>query len=95
MKDIEFTALENRLLLRSGDMKSVEKRRGAAIATGVFFIALLSVAACYTESWRLLLSISIAYIVITVVEKILYLKGVRAYKTIIQKLCKRLNELDK
>ncbi len=93
MDKIEFTPSEERVLMRSGDFSVVKRFQASSILISAVFIGLVTSCAILTKSWVLMLVISIAYIIITLTEKLFYARALIAYKSVIVKLGKRINEL--
>jgi lysylphosphatidylglycerol synthetase-like protein (DUF2156 family) len=64
------------------------------VAWSTFFAASLVLFGFLSRSWLTLLVISLVYVVLTLAEKIAYGRAVLAYKMLIQKLRRRLAELE-
>ena len=94
MKNVDLTPLEEQILQRSPDLAATRRRRTAVLTAGVAAAVLLAGVAWLTESWRLVLVASLAYVTVTLVEKVCYANAVLAYKTLIQKLRARVEELE-
>ena len=67
MEEMEFTPLEERLMLRSGDSSLAVKNYIAVAMIGVI------------------------YVILTLVEKLCYIKAISAYRALVVKLGKTLN----
>lgn len=94
MSDIELTELEKGVVGLSFNTSITKKRMFRIVTVGVLFIVLICLAAFVKGSYQAAVFISIAYIVITLIEKLVYGKGVLIHKAIIQKLLKRIEELE-
>lgn len=95
MENIDLTALEEYILERSADRQVTRRRRASVIISGLCFAALLIAFAIAQRSWIVLLSVALFYIAMTVWEKVSYANAVLAYKSVVQKLKKRVEELER
>lgn len=94
MDNLELTPLEQRILDASADLDVTRKRRAYVVLFGLVFMAALIAVSLSGRSWSFVLGISLAYIALTVCEKVAYANAVIAYKGLIQKLKKRVDELE-
>jgi hypothetical protein len=93
MKDLNLSPLEQRILQRSSDHTITRRRRTIVVIAGVTAAILLVGAAWLKQSWQFVLILSLVYIGVTVFEKIAYANAVLVYKSLIQKLKIRIEEL--
>ena len=89
-----LTETESRILKRCSDAELTRRRMRQVLLAATVFAALLVVMAWYTRSLPLVLGVALVYIAITTWEKLAYGRGVLAYKSLIQKLVRRLRDLD-
>lgn len=89
-----LTETESRILKRCSDVEVTRRRMRQVLLAATVFAVLLSVAAWYSRSLPLIVGIALVYIAITTWEKLTYGRGVLAYKSLIQKLLRRLRDLD-
>lgn len=94
MKNIDLTPLEQGILQRSSDLAVTRRRRTTVVIAGVVAAATTSVVVWLLQSWRLMLVFFLVYVAVTVFEKVAYANAVLAYKSLIQKLKKRVEELE-
>ena len=94
MNDLKLNPLEQHILEQSGNLNVTQRRKSIILVTGIGIIGLLVSVANINRSWKFVLSISIVYIVVTAWEKVAYANAVLGYKSLIQKLMKRVNELE-
>jgi len=93
MEKMELTAIEAQILERSANLDITRRRRiMVLISAGLYGFVLIAFASL-TQSWQYVLAVSLAYIAITCFEKVAYANGVLVYKSVIQKLCIRIEEL--
>ncbi len=93
MNNLDLTPLEQRILQRSSDLAITRRRRTIVVISGITAATLLAVIALVDRSWQFVLSVSLLYIAGTVFEKVAYANAVLAYKSLIQKLEKHVEEL--
>jgi hypothetical protein len=89
-----LTETESRILKRCSDTELTRRRMRQVLIAATLFVALLIAMTWYSRSLPLVLGISLLYIAITTWEKLAYGRGVLSYKSIINKLVRRLNQLD-
>ena len=80
LNELELAILEN-----CKNTESTQRRMWSVIFMALSFVVLLSYAH-FTLSKEALFAIMLVYVLITTVEKLLYGKGVLAYKKLISKL---------
>jgi hypothetical protein len=95
MKGDDFTEVERQILKQSCDLEVTRRHRTTIIVSGVIAAGLLCLVAYGTKSWRFVLVVSLIYVGVTLFEKVAYANAVIAYKSLIQKLKKRMDEADK
>ena len=82
----EFTALEQAILAKAGDLEVTRKRIGAVWVSAAFFaVALVSFGFIF-QDWRIVTGVAVIYILINTIERAAYGKAVLSYKMVIQKL---------
>jgi hypothetical protein len=94
MRHLDLTPLERQILDRSDKPEVTRQRRTIVIASGLSFAAVLVAMALVKRSWQFVLGIALVYIAITIWEKVAYANAVLAYKSLIQKLKKRIEETE-
>ena len=94
VRRLGLTETESRVLKRSSDTGGTRRRMRQVLLAAAVFAVLLAVAAWYSRSLPLVVGIALLYIAITTWEKLAYGRGVLAYKSLIQKLVRRLRDLD-
>lgn len=92
---MEFSKQEERLLIRSGDQALTKRMKRSAVSVSLMFALLLTGVAFAAGNTWLVLAIALAYILITLCEKVAYMNTFSAYKTLVVKLSTRVNELEK
>ena len=92
---MEYSKQEERLLIRSGDAALTKRMKKAAVVIPLSFALLLIGAAAASRNVWIILAVSLAYILITLMEKVAYVKVIAAYRELIVKLSTRINELEK
>ena len=88
MKRIELNSLESWYLRQCDRPELTRRRRTVSVVSGVLFGAALTAMAVFTESWQLVLGISLLYIVIAIWERVMYANAVLVYKGLIRKLAR-------
>ena len=91
MEEMEFTPLEERLMLRSGDSSLAGRQKQAAVIVAILFLALFIVAAIVVKNNIAVAMIGVIYVILTLVEKLCYIKAISAYRALVVKLGKTLN----
>lgn len=94
MDRIGFTPREERILRRSDDAGAVLRRRRAVTAVSILFLLLFAGLGFATRNWVILMICAMAFVVITLVEKLAFLNSELACKSVIVKLAKRIQELN-
>lgn len=92
---MDFTKLEEKILIRSGDTALTRRMKKAAVAIPVLFLLLLTGAAFATRNVWIVLAAALAYVLVTLCEKIAYVNAIALYRALIVKLSTRINELEK
>lgn len=92
---MDFTKQEERLLVRSGDLALIKRMKKSSIVITLCFAVLMTGAAIASKNLWVLLAISLAYLFVTLCEKIAYVNTAAAYKSLVVKLSTRINELEK
>ena len=94
IRQLGLTETESRILKRSSDAELTRRRMRQVLLAATAFAALLVVMAWFTRSLPLVLGVALVYVVLTTWEKLAYGRAVLSYKSIIQKLVRRLSDLD-
>ena len=94
VRKLGLTETESRILKRSSDVEVTRRRMRQVLLAAAVFAILLAVAAWYSRSLPLVVAVALVYIAVTTWEKLAYGRGVLAYKSLIQKLVRRLRDLD-
>lgn len=94
MDQIEFTPQEEKVFGRSGDFRVLPRYRRAAAATALLFMLLFLALAAATRNAWIVAVCAVLYAGITLAEKLAYANALAAYKGIIVKLAKRIQELN-
>ena len=92
MKNLDLTPFEHKILELSCKPEITRHRRTMIIVFGLVFVAVLVLLALILQSWKLVLVIALLYIAMTLWEKVEYANAVLSYKSLIQKLKKRVEE---
>ena len=94
MRNLNLTPLERHILHRSLDLRATRRRRATVVVMGITAAILLAGVAWLMQSWAFVLVVALVYIAVTIVEKVAYANAVLAYKSLIQKLKNRVEELE-
>ena len=94
VRKLGLTESESRILKRCSDTELTRRRMRQVLISATIFALLLVAVGWYMKSLPLVLGVALLYIAITTWEKLAYGRGVLSYKAIINKLVRRLNELD-
>jgi len=89
-----LTITERLLLERSSDTALTRRRLRLVVVSALVLTAALIVVSPLVQSWRFLLFFSVAYILVTAWERVAYARTILAYKGLIQKLARRVDELE-
>ena len=89
-----LTVTERLLLERSSDTALTRRRLRLVVLSALVLTAALIVVSPLVQSWRFLLFFSVAYILVTAWERVAYARTILAYKGLIQKLARRVDELE-
>ena len=92
---MEYSKLEEKLLIRSGDTALTKRMKRSTAVISLMFIFLITGAALSSGNVWIVLAVSLAYLLITLFEKLAYLNAIAAYRALIVKLSTRVNELEK
>lgn len=91
---LKLTVAEKLLLERSGDPALTRRRVRLVVGSAVVLVAALIVVAPVAQSWEFLLFFAVAYVLVTAWERVAYARTILAYKSLIQKLASRVEELE-
>ena len=94
MEKLELNSLEQAILANSSNEKITLRRRTMILVSGGILAVLLLVSGFVYKSWGMLLFLAMGYVLITVFEKFAYANAVLGYKSLIQKLVNRIEELE-
>ena len=86
-----LTPLEERIMVRSGDLSRPRRMKRAALATSLLFLFLFIAATLATKNYLVVMAVGAAYILLTLVEKLCYIRLIGACHALIVKLGKALN----
>jgi len=89
-----LTVAEKLVLEKSADSELTRRRVKFVVGSAVVLAAALIVVSPLTRSWQLLLFFAVAYVLVTAWERIGFARTILAYKGLIQKLVKRVEELE-
>lgn len=93
-QELNLNDTDRFLIERSADRDITRRRVRLVVLSAVLLIAALIVAAPLTGSWRLLLFFAVAYVAITAWERVGYARTIIAYKELVQKLARRIDDLE-
>ena len=91
---LKLTVAEKLLLQRSSDPALTRRRVRLVVGSAVVLVAALIVVAPVAQSWEFLLFFSVAYVLVSAWERVGYARTILAYKSLIQKLAGRVEELE-
>ena len=91
---LKLTVAEKLLLQRSSDPALTRRRVRLVVGSAVLLVAALIVVAPVAQSWEFLLFFSVAYVLVSAWERVAYARTILAYKSLIQKLAGRVEELE-
>ena len=89
-----LSVTERLLLERSSDTALTRRRVRLVVVSALVLTAALIVVSPLLQSWRFLLFFSVAYILVTAWERVAYARTILAYKGLIQKLVRRIEDLE-
>jgi membrane protein implicated in regulation of membrane protease activity len=92
---LKLTVAEKLLLERSADQALTRRRVRLVVGSAVLLVAALVVLSPLAQSWEFLLFFAVAYILVTAWERVAYARTILAYKSLIQKLSRRVEELER
>ena len=92
---MEFSKQEELLLIRSGDKALTGRMKQSALTVSLLFCVLIAGAAAASGNVWIVLAVALAYILVTLAEKIAYIRVIEKYKDLIVKLSTRVNDLEK
>jgi hypothetical protein len=91
----EHLSVTERLLLERSSVTALTRRRvRLVVVSALVLTAALIVVSPLLQSWRFLLFFSVAYILVTAWERVAYARTILAYKGLIQKLVRRIEDLE-
>jgi hypothetical protein len=94
MENLEFTLLETHIYNASGSFEVTLRRRKMVLVSGTLFALVLLIGTLVVRRWEVPLCVGLFYIAMTVFEKIAYANAVLGYKRVVQKLRRRIEELE-
>ena len=89
-----LTLAEKLVLERSADTALTRRRLRFVVGSAIALAAALIVVSPLAQSWQLLLFFAVAYVLVTAWERVAFARTVLAYKCLIQKLVRRVEELE-
>jgi membrane protein implicated in regulation of membrane protease activity len=93
-KQLRLTTTERLLLERSSDTSLTRRRVRLVVLSAAVLVAALVVLSPLAQSWRFLLFFAVAYVLVTAWERVAYARTILAYKGLVQKLVRRIDELE-
>jgi hypothetical protein len=93
-RQLRLTTTEHLLLERSSDTSLTRRRVRLVVLSALVLVAALVVLSPLARSWEFLLFFSVAYILVTAWERVAYARTILAYKGLVQKLARRIDELE-
>jgi len=94
MNNLDLTPFEKHILERSSNTEITRRRRMLCIVSGISVTVALIAMALIMRSWKFVLSVAVLHMTITIWEKVAYSNAVLAYKSLIQKMKARIEELE-
>ena len=94
-ESLHLSDAERFLVQRSFDTDISRRRLRVVVISGVLLIAALIVVAPLVQSWQFLLCFAVAYIAMSVWERVGYARTILAYKSLIQKLHSHIEALER
>jgi hypothetical protein len=94
MNNIDLTDIERAFLDKSANLEVTRSRRLVSILLPLALILVVVLVPPIKHSPQLLLSLLIAYLVVAALERLAYANAVLVYKSLIQKLSKRIESLE-
>ena len=91
MNEIKFTPQEERALLRSGDTALAGRMKQSAVIVSILFLVLFVVAAAVVKNYIVVAAIGVLYGILTLMEKLAFIKVIAVYRGLVVKLGKALN----
>lgn len=91
--DIDLSPMERLLFERSFDTGITRRRMRMIVLSAVLLAGALIVLSPLIESWIFLVFFVVAYITVTTWERLGYARTILTYKSLIQKLAARVEEL--
>ena len=95
MLDLDLTPLEIEILRRSTDLQTTRRRRAIIVISGTMFTSLLLYIGIQQKSNLVLILITVVYVIITMIEKLIHAYAVILYKGLIQKLVTKIEEKER
>jgi Flp pilus assembly protein TadB len=93
-RQLRLTTTERLLLERSSDTGLTRRRVRLVVLSALVLVAALVVLSPLAQSWQFLLFFAVAYILVTAWERVAYARTILAYKGLVQKLARRIDELE-
>ncbi len=91
---LELTPLEQEILNRSSDSDVTKRRKLIVLFAGSLTAVVIGALLLWFESRAAAAAIGVLYVVVTTGEKWAYGNAVLGYKSLIQKLAKRIDEVE-
>lgn len=95
MNNIDLTDIEQAFLDKSANLEVTRSRRRMSIVLPLVLILVVVFVPTIKQSPQLLLSLFITYVVIAALERMAYANAVLVYKSLIQKLSKHIEALER
>jgi hypothetical protein len=92
-RQLRLTTTERLLLERSSDTSLTRRRVRLVVLSALVLVAALVILSPLARSWQFLLFFAVAYVLVTAWERVAYARTILAYKGLVQKLARRIDEL--
>ena len=91
MEKMTFTPQEERALRRSGDPALAFRMKQSAIAVSLLFLVLFVLVASVLKNGIAVAVLAVIYVILTLVEKLAFIRIIAVYRGLVVKLGKALN----
>ncbi|MFQ5807684.1 MAG: hypothetical protein ACE5I3_14660 [Phycisphaerae bacterium] len=95
MKELDLNLVETQILARSRDIAVTKRRTTITMVVRCAAAAAFVTAALMGVSASKVAAIAALYALVTMLEKVFYGKAILAYKSLIRKLTRRIEELER
>lgn len=94
MEDLDLGPIQKKILEQSFNLDDTQRRKKVVMRIEAIGAVLFSVAAFVIQSWWVITGVALIYILVTIFEKATYSDAILEYKCLIQKMKKRIEELE-